>query len=65
MVRLLVERYGASHDIQDRCNRTPLDDAIRERHMDVVRYLAPLSSARSVGKDPENLIQVPPLPSRL
>lgn len=62
-VRVLVERYGASLKMLDRYNGTPLDDAIRQRHMNVVRYLAPLSSGNHLCKDPDKLIQVPPLPS--
>lgn len=57
-VRVLVERYMASHNVQDRLSGTPLDDAIRERHMDVVRYLAPLSSRNQLSMGPEKLIQV-------
>ena len=31
IVRILIERYNASHTVKDRYGGTPLDDAIRER----------------------------------
>eukprot|EP00892_Ulva_mutabilis_P004198 jgi/Ulvmu1/214/UM001_0218.1 len=42
IVRALVERYSASHTVRDRYGGTPLDDAIRERHSEVAKYLAAL-----------------------
>jgi hyperpolarization activated cyclic nucleotide-gated potassium channel 4 len=45
MVRLLVERYGASHTVKDRYGGTPLDDAIREGHLDIVKFLRGFSDA--------------------
>jgi hypothetical protein len=39
LVHLLLERYGASHTVKDRYNSTPLDDAIREGHLEVVELL--------------------------
>jgi len=43
LVRLLLERHGASHAVRDRYGGTPLDDAIRHGHVDVVHLLQSLS----------------------
>jgi ankyrin repeat protein len=39
IVKLLVEKFEANHNVRDRYNGTPLADAIREKHPDVVSYL--------------------------
>jgi ankyrin repeat protein len=48
LVRLLVERYGASHTLKDRYGGSPLNDAIREGHMDIVKYLQDLSQTSTI-----------------
>jgi ankyrin repeat protein len=40
LVRWLVEDHGAQISARDRYDGTPLDDAIRGRHKDIVEYLA-------------------------
>lgn len=39
LVTLLLDKFDASHGVRDRYGGTPLDDAIRERHPDVVAAL--------------------------
>ncbi|EOD27400.1 hypothetical protein EMIHUDRAFT_235876 [Emiliania huxleyi CCMP1516] len=39
VVRLLVEELGSEHSPQDRWGGTPMNDAERHQHLDVVRYL--------------------------
>lgn len=42
VVRILIERFNASITVKDRYCGTPMDDAIREGHAEVVHYLAAL-----------------------
>jgi ankyrin repeat protein len=51
MVQLLLERYGASHTVKDRYNGTPLDDAIREGHLEVVQLLRGIAKKSAPSRD--------------
>jgi ankyrin repeat protein len=57
VLRCLIEIYSASHNVYDRHNGSPLDDAIRERHVDIVRYLAQFQHGNMPAQHGEQLIQ--------
>jgi Ankyrin repeats (3 copies) len=49
MVTRLVVKYAASPTIRDKYGSTPLDDAIRHKHMPVVQFLATQPIATDLG----------------
>lgn len=51
MVNRLVTKYAASPIIKDRYGSTPIDDAIRHKHMAVVEFLATQPIATDINSD--------------
>lgn len=51
MVTRLVTKYAASPTIKDRYGSTPIDDAIRHKHMAVVEFLATQAVATDINSD--------------
>ena len=47
VVKLLVEELGANHSPRDRWGGTPLNDAVRQEHQEVIMYLK--SAGASMG----------------
>lgn len=57
VIRLLVERYNARHNLQDRYGGTPLDDAIQHRQSQAIEYLVALRSQGKVCLQPERYVE--------
>jgi ankyrin repeat protein len=56
-VRYLVEECGAKINRSDRWGGSPLDDAHRHRHLDVVKYLRKRGATTGSGNRITNLIK--------
>eukprot|EP00892_Ulva_mutabilis_P004242 jgi/Ulvmu1/218/UM001_0222.1 len=57
IIRTLVERYNARQNVQDRNGGTPLDDAIRHRHIKAVGYLSGLRRWSKTSFPSEKYVQ--------
>jgi len=51
VVRCLIEKYGADIQVRDRFSNTPVDDALREKHVQIVTYLGSLGVEFQTGGD--------------
>ena len=51
MVSRLVTKYAASPTIKDKYGSTPIDDAIRHKHMEVVEFLSTQAMATDMNSD--------------
>jgi len=51
MVRALVEKHGAAISVKDRFGHTPMDDAVREQHLELARFLMDRGARYQVDAD--------------